>query len=324
MTRPPVSVVLTTHNEAAGIEGTLQSLSRQSFGPSFEIVMVDDRSSDATVAKAKALNLPNLRLLHNDPDPASALTTRQQALDLAFRSAEGDVILTLDGDSAVPDGWVAAMADPILTGDHPAVAGPISFAPANSAVAGWQIADAAYYYEIAGLLAPFGGGGVFFGSFAFRRDLYDAVGGFTAIGGALTEDLAFARALQAAGHRILFDPGPGPVTVGPCPDRASLIDRTIRVSAGPPSLLATVLTLWPVSLILTALFALFAGFWMVFLIRFFLGAAFVRFALHRTKAVAKFGNWLTYEVLAIALAIAVLVKVSRGAKSNWGGHAYDR
>lgn len=322
---PDVSVVITTHNEQAGIARTLESLGAQTDAPGFEVVMVDDRSTDATIARAQAVGLSGLRILHSAPDPASALTTRQQALDMAFRAAKGRAILTLDGDSTVPPGWMAAMAGPILSGAAPAVAGPITFAPPDTGVARWQIADAAYYYEVAARLAPIGAGGVFFGSFAFRADLYDAVGGFDAIGGALTEDLAFARALQAAGHRITFDPGPGPVEVAPCPSRDALIDRTIRVSAGPPSLLAAVLSIWPLTLMLTALLAPFGwGLFALFVLRLVAGAAFVRFAIRRTGAVARGANWLTYEVLAIALALAVLNKVRRGAKSSWGGSTYER
>lgn len=322
---PDVSVVITTHNEEAGIAGTLESLKAQRDAPAFEVVMVDDRSTDATVEKAKAVGLDGLRVLHNAPDPASALTTRQQALDTAFRAAKAPVVITLDGDSNVPQGWVAAMAGPIIADDAPAVAGPITFAPPNTAVARWQIADAAYYFEVAARLAPYGAGGVFFGSFAFRADLYSAVGGFDAIGGALTEDLAFARALQAAGHKITFAPGPGPVEVAPCPSRDALIDRTIRVSAGPPSLLAAVLSIWPLTLMLTALMAPFGpGLFVLFVLRFAAGAAFVRYAIKRTNAVARGLNWLTYEVLAIALALSVLARLRQGAKSNWGGQSYDR
>lgn len=322
---PHVSVVITTHNEEAGIAGTLQSLTAHSDTPEFEIVLVDDRSTDATVARAQSVGIEGLRVLHNAPDPASPLTTRQQALDLAFKNAKGAVIVTLDGDSTVPAGWVEAMTAPILAGKAPAVAGPITFAPPTTAVARWQIADAAYYYEVAARLAPLGAGGVFFGAFAFRTELYKAVGGFDAIGGALTEDLAFARALQAAGHRIAFDPSPGAVKVAPCPNRDALIDRTIRVSAGPPSILAAVLSLWPLTLMLTALMAPF-GPWLLalFVLRFAAGAAFVRFAIYRTGAVDRGFNWATYEVLAIALALSVLARIRQGSKTKWGGQSYDR
>jgi hypothetical protein len=35
-----------------------------------------------------------------------------------------------------------------------------------------------------------------------RRDVYDAVGGFAAVAGSLVEDVALARRLKAAGHRL--------------------------------------------------------------------------------------------------------------------------
>ena len=57
-----------------------------------EVVLVDDRSTDETVAEVMAAGLPRLRVLHAAPDPASRLTTRQQALDLGFRAAAAPVI----------------------------------------------------------------------------------------------------------------------------------------------------------------------------------------------------------------------------------------
>lgn len=325
MAEPRVSVVITTHNEAAGIGATLATLAAQHGAPAFEVVLVDDRSTDATVAIARAAGLSNLRLLHNAPDPASPLTTRQQALDLAFRSARGAVIATLDGDSRVPPGWLQGLAGPVLAGRARAVAGPITFAPPDTAIARWQVADAAYYWQVAALLAPFGGGGVFFGNFAFEAALYAETGGFAAIGGALTEDLAFARAIQARGDLIAFLPGAGPVEVAPCPDAAALVARTLRISQGPPSMLATVLTLWPLTLLATALLAPLGGaFLWAFLARYALGALFVRFAIARSGARAVGLNWATYEAGAFALAARVLPKVLGGAKSDWGGKSYGR
>ncbi|MDJ1008427.1 MAG: glycosyltransferase [Paracoccaceae bacterium] len=325
MDEPLASVVITTHNEADGIGATLASLAAQIEAPAFEIVLVDDRSTDDTVAIVKAAGVPNLRLLRNAPDPAAPLTTRQQALDLAFRESRGAVVLTLDGDTAVPARWLAEMSAPILGGRARAVAGPITFAPDNTAVARWQVADAAYYWQVAALLAPFGGGGVFFGNFAFDARLYRETGGFAAIGGALTEDLAFARAIQSRGERIAFLRGAGPVAVAPCPDVEALIGRTLRISQGPLSLLSAVLTIWPLTLLLTALLAPIGGvFPWLFAARYALGAGVVRLAIARAGARARGLNWLTYEPLAFALAAGVLPRVARGTKSDWGGRSYDR
>lgn len=325
MAEPQVSIVITTHNEAAGIGATLKTVAAQAGAPAFEVVLVDDRSTDETVAVAREAGLDGLRILHSAPDPASPLTTRQQALDLGFREARGTVIVTLDGDSRVPQRWLAGMVAPILGGEARAVAGPITFAPPDSAVALWQIADAAYYWQVAGLLARFGGGGVFFGNFAFAADLYKETGGFAAIGGALTEDLAFARAIQERGHRIAFRKGDGPVEVAPCPDVPALVDRTLRISQGPPSLLSAVLTVWPLTLLATALAAPFGGaFFWLFLARYALGAVFVRLAIARAGAVARGLNWASYEPLAFALAARVLPRVVTGAAPEWGGRRYDR
>lgn len=325
MTAPLASVVITTHNEAAGIGATLQSLAAQQDAPAFEIVLVDDRSTDATVAIAEALALPNLRLLHNAPDLSSALTTRQQALDMAFREAAGEIILTLDGDSRLPARWLAEMCAPITRGEARAIAGPITFSPPDTPVAPWQIADAAYYWQVSALLSPFLAGGVFFGNFAFERTLYIETGGFAVIGGALTEDLAFSRAIQDNGHRIAFRRGAGPVEVAPCPDIEALVQRTLRISQGPASLLSGVLTAWPLSLIATAILALMGGaFLWLFVARFAAGAAFVRASLARAGATPVRLNWLTYELGAFSLAARVLPRVMRGATSDWGGQSYDR
>ena len=325
MAEPRATVVITTHNEAAGIAATLDTLAAQTGAPAFEIVLVDDRSTDATIAIAGSRGLANLRLLHAAPDPASPLTTRQQALDMGFRAARGQVILTLDGDSRVPPGWLSGLAGPILEGRTRAVAGPITFAPPDTAVARWQIADAAYYWQVAALLAPVGGGGVFFGNFAFDAALYAETGGFEAIGGALTEDLAFARAIQDRGHRIAFLRGAGPVAVAPCPDTEALVARTLRISQGPPSLLSGVLTIWPLTLLATALLAFLGGaFLWAFLARYALGAGFVRLALARSGGAATGFNWALYEPGAFALAVRVLPRVLRGAGSDWGGQRYGR
>jgi cellulose synthase/poly-beta-1,6-N-acetylglucosamine synthase-like glycosyltransferase len=196
------SVIITTHNEGASIRATLLGLAQdRAFREGWaEVVLVDDRSTDDTVAQALSVDLPALRLLRAAPDPASPLTTRQQALDLGFRAAASPIILTLDADSTLPRDWIAQMIAPIEAGQAQAIAGPIGFAPLTSAVARWQCCDTAYYFLVSGLMARAGlGGGVFFGNFAFRADLYTRLGGFDAIGFALTEDLAFALALQRAG-----------------------------------------------------------------------------------------------------------------------------
>ncbi|RMD93382.1 MAG: glycosyltransferase [Alphaproteobacteria bacterium] len=333
MSVPAVTLLVTAHNEAAHVAATIAHLlAQQGIEGGFEILLVDDASTDGTAeaARAAAAGDPRLRVIAARRDPASPLTTRQQALDLGFAEARGEVVLLCDADSAMRRDWAARMAAPILSGGAEAAAGPVGFVPATGWIARWQSCDAHYYFLVSRLVARAGfAPGVFFGNFAVRRSAHAELGGFTGIGFALTEDLAFARALHAAGKRIAFLPGPGArVDVRACPDWASLVTRSLRVTAGGPSVLAAVLTIWPLTLLLLLLAALLAAapaLWWAAGLRWLLGAGLVRFALagHEDGRIRRFAP--LYEPMAFALAAAVLWRVARGrARVGWGGQDYER
>ena len=94
---PELSILLPAYNEEGCIEavvceaaGVLRSLGRP-----FEILVVDDGSTDSTPARLKALQtdrpeLRVLRLARNSGQSAS--------LGAAFRAARGDIFVTLDAD----------------------------------------------------------------------------------------------------------------------------------------------------------------------------------------------------------------------------------
>jgi cellulose synthase/poly-beta-1,6-N-acetylglucosamine synthase-like glycosyltransferase len=322
---PGISIVITAHNEARGIGATLTALRRQTVPPdAYEVILIDDRSTDGTADAARAAGHPSLTVHPGAPDPASPLTTRQQALDLGFRLARGDIVMTLDGDCLVPPRWIETMAAPIRAGRAGAVAGPVGFAPARGAVSLWQNADTAYYVAVSALMARAGfAPGVFFGNFAFRRDLYAATGGFGATGFALTEDLAFARALHA--HGVPFAFTTARADVAPCPDAGALIARTMRIARGPVSALAVALALIPLTLILPTLGALASGsgaLALAALLRYLLGAALIGAALWRHGRRDALAGALIYEPGAVALALAVAAARARGARLTWGGRGY--
>lgn len=323
---PEVTVAITAHNEGPHIGATLAALARDPWvrDGRAEVLLVDDRSTDDTVAKARAA-LPGLRLLAAAPDPASPLTTRQQALDLAFHEARGRVVLLMDADSRPPEGWVAHMAAPVLEGRAAAVAGPVGFLPLSRWTGLWQSCDAASYSLVCRLLAALGRRtGVFFGNFAVRRDLHARLGGFGGIGPAVTEDLAFAQALGAAGERIAFATAPARVDVHAVPDLQALVARSRRVTQGPASLLAAVLGAWHVSLLLLLLGAVVGLVpWTWLLGRWLLGVLLLWVALavsHRDPRLFLFAP--LYEPGVLALAALVLLARRRAQGITWGGRRY--
>lgn len=323
-----VSVVITAWNEARGIAACLAALARQSgVAPDErEVIVVDDRSTDATAAIAAAADVPGLRLIRNDVAPAPGrMTARQHALDIGIRAARAPIVVTLDADAVTPPDFVARLIAPIEAGTADLVSGAVKFS--GGLIGAVQSVDAAYYLSFCALLDRLGlDGGALFGAAAFRRDIYEQVGGFDRIGPTLTEDLAFSRAARAAGFRFAFLDQPLAV-VDAAASWSALAVRAKRISAAPFGPLAAALGGWMALLVVLALAALaFGG-------PVLTGLALLRYAaglLFTAVAVVKRPGWRylplapVYEPLATAIGMTVALALLRDRRVNWGGVAYDR
>ena len=89
---PLVSVIVPAYNVARYIEATLESLRRQTLGD-FEIVVVDDASTDDTVAVVERWQDPRLRLFRHATNSGVAA-----ARNTAFEHARGRYLALLDPD----------------------------------------------------------------------------------------------------------------------------------------------------------------------------------------------------------------------------------
>ena len=113
MTSPPaISVVVCCYNAAATVQRTLESLSAQSFAD-FEIVAIDDGSSDETVRllQVYALRETRLRLLENPGNRGTAVT-RQRGLD----EAHAGLVMFVDADDIAAPTLIERLHE-TLTGD---------------------------------------------------------------------------------------------------------------------------------------------------------------------------------------------------------------
>jgi len=93
-----LSVVLAVHNEISRIRGCLESILRQDH-PMFELVVVDDRSSDGTLAEARkcVTGDPRVRLVQVDAIPAG-WQGRLYAQSVGVSHSTGKWILFLSSD----------------------------------------------------------------------------------------------------------------------------------------------------------------------------------------------------------------------------------
>jgi dolichol-phosphate mannosyltransferase len=97
MTNPDISVVLPGYNEAENIDAMLQQVEDvlTPLGRSFEIIYVDDGSTDDSRARLEAAKarLPHVRVIYhrgNHGQSAAVLT--------GYQASRGDIVITMDSD----------------------------------------------------------------------------------------------------------------------------------------------------------------------------------------------------------------------------------
>jgi len=101
---PSLSIVIPACNEAANIESAVETLLWQDY-PNFELILVDDRSTDGTgeIIDRLAARDPRIRALHVRALPDGWLG-KVHALERGVEVANGDWLLCTDADVHFADG----------------------------------------------------------------------------------------------------------------------------------------------------------------------------------------------------------------------------
>jgi len=100
-----LSVVIPAYNEEKRVKACLSALSNQDYEGDFEVVFVDNNSTDKTVEKARAYkNKLNLRIIKEKRQGRGPARAR------GFDEAKGDIVFATDVDSIVPPNWLSAMS----------------------------------------------------------------------------------------------------------------------------------------------------------------------------------------------------------------------
>lgn len=193
-----ISVVIPCFNGAGVVGQQLAALAAQDGAPPFEIVFVDDDSTDETleVVRTYRARLCELRIV-----PLEQRSGAAHARNVGVEQARGRCLLFCDADDVVDPRWVAALSAALV--EHDMVAGAMEYARLNPPAT----ADAVGDRQASGLLVgepaflPFAGGG----NLGVRREVLQAIGGFDAAMPALEDtDLCFRA--QLAGFDLVFEP----------------------------------------------------------------------------------------------------------------------
>src|SRR5208337_5666748 len=111
---PSISVVVCTYNGKRTIRACLEGLRRVDY-PNFEVIIVNDGSTDGTEIIAKEYGFRVISI------PNGGLSN---ARNIGMRAAKGEIVAYID-DDAVPDPqWLTYLAATFLSTDHVGVGGP--------------------------------------------------------------------------------------------------------------------------------------------------------------------------------------------------------
>jgi len=120
----PVSVVICAHNEGPNIGDYLEDILELDYKwtdgtPAFEVIVVDDGSTDDTWELLSVLkqNYPHLRLLQIQPGVQRALPGKKFPLSYGIAAARHDWIICTDADCWPADrSWLHRMTAPLAAG----------------------------------------------------------------------------------------------------------------------------------------------------------------------------------------------------------------
>jgi GT2 family glycosyltransferase len=196
-----ISVVIPTHNRSDALAKTLLNLSKQQFTESWEVIVVNNRSTDDTdeVVHRRSFPVP-LRLVHEEKPGVAA------ARNSGIAIAHGRYIVLLDDDILVESDFLRRHYDLLLSNAGCWIMGQVVNLPEQNVTPFGKYRQTLYGYiprESAGGEAHWLNGN----SVSLPRSDWERLGGFDErFSGASVEDYDFAVRAWDAGIKILFRP----------------------------------------------------------------------------------------------------------------------
>jgi glycosyltransferase involved in cell wall biosynthesis len=192
-----VSIVIPAHNEESYLRETLQAACAQDF-PDFEVIVVDNASSDRTAEIARSFPVKVVR-----EERKGILFARERGR----KEAEGDLIAQLDADSRPPPSWLKRGAAYFQDPDVVAVSGFYDFYDAGIPFRCASYLVQGIVLRLAHVIVPrlFQRGTHMVGGNAFiRARALERIGGYDTAILFHGEDTDTACRLKEAGGKILY------------------------------------------------------------------------------------------------------------------------
>jgi cellulose synthase/poly-beta-1,6-N-acetylglucosamine synthase-like glycosyltransferase len=139
-----VSVIIPARNEENNILHCLQSIKNQTYpASSFEVIVVNDHSTDNTSSLVNSFPMENLRVVelsaYISQTPVNSF--KKKAIEAGIASATGELIVTTDADCVATPGWLSCLVNFYRATDAVFIAAPVKMTGKKSLLSIFQSLD---------------------------------------------------------------------------------------------------------------------------------------------------------------------------------------
>jgi GT2 family glycosyltransferase len=127
---PKASIVIVTYHNRELNRECLQALYERTEWPNFEVLVVDNASTDGTPEMLRGLEgkYPGLTIMLNEQNLGFAKANNQ-----ALRQAKGEYLVLLNNDTVVTRGWLAGLIRHLAADEYLGLVGPVTNEIGNEA-----------------------------------------------------------------------------------------------------------------------------------------------------------------------------------------------
>ena len=214
--RPPakpastrISIIIPARNEEKNIKDCLDSIAGQSYPAHlFEVLVVNDHSTDATAEIVKSYASQNIKLIDLEEYIDGNLNSyKKKSIEVGIQQSIGELIVTTDADCIVPVDWLQCIAAFYELHQPVFIAAPVSINCSNRFIEKFQALDFMVLQGITGAAVHSKMHCMCNGAnLAYEKAAFESVNGFKGIDNIASGDdmLLMHKILKQYPDRVLF------------------------------------------------------------------------------------------------------------------------
>jgi cellulose synthase/poly-beta-1,6-N-acetylglucosamine synthase-like glycosyltransferase len=183
-----ISVLVPARNEEKNIADLLRALSQQTYPKEFfEIIVINDFSTDRTAEMVRSFSLSNLFLI--EPMSEANSSSKKKSIEAGIQKARGELIVTTDADCLPSENWLSVLNDFYVSKEAAFIAAPVKFSHDSKLLQLFQSLD---FLTLQGITAASVAGNFHTmcngANLAYQKQAFEKVNGFEGIDKVATGD----------------------------------------------------------------------------------------------------------------------------------------